>query len=100
MATAATTIHKALIASPRRKATTPRAQAPTIASSSQGRWRSGLLLFFIFIFQPERTRKTATLSLAPTGPKAIPGSGRERLFIAVALRRGGRRQVAGEGRRR
>src|SRR5450830_494431 len=72
MATAATTIHKALIASPRRKATTPRAHAPTIASTSQGRWRSRLLLFFIFIFQPGWTERTASPSLALLASKTSP----------------------------
>ncbi|CAI8994301.1 hypothetical protein EMIT048CA2_70121 [Pseudomonas chlororaphis] len=80
MATAATTIHKALIASPRRNATTPRAHAPTIASTSQGKWRSGLLLFFILLFQPGWTRKTAIRSLALLAPKATPHVGLERPF--------------------
>src|SRR5690606_13771603 len=40
MAMAATTIHRALMGSPRRSATTPSAQAPSTASASQGSWRT------------------------------------------------------------
>ncbi|MCY1287452.1 hypothetical protein D9M68_523440 [compost metagenome] len=47
MATEATTIHSALMASPRRNATTPKAQAPTIASTTQGMCRRTLLLLFM-----------------------------------------------------
>ncbi|CAI8993738.1 hypothetical protein EMIT0P253_90178 [Pseudomonas sp. IT-P253] len=46
-----------MIASPRRNATTPRAHAPKIASSSQGRWRSRLLLFFIFMIPAKVDKK-------------------------------------------